>query len=218
MRDLIKTNNRGSYTVEAAIVFSVIIIVLSCLVLSFMLMYHKVLLTKTAGSAAQKAAAMWTQGDNLYDGIFGDQWGEKKYSETVQGAVDLEIRRAQLQSELDSGLLGREEIKYKAGQLAVYRELSRIVRKPESTTVNFNYKRHLLAGEIIVTITQEMKIPFGSLKYYFDGKDTLTLIGTGTAAVVQPAEYVRNVDLVLEYAGKLKAREGIKKIQNWIVK
>ena len=213
--NLNKISDRGSYTVEAALLFSALILVLSCLVLSFMLMYHKVLLAKTASAVAQKAAGMWTQGDNLYQHVFEDPRGEKTYSETVKGAVDLEEKRSQIKFELESGDLVLQQKRFKTLQLAVYRELSRIVRKPEITTVTVDYKNYLLSREIAVTITQEMKIPFGSIKCLFDGKDTLTLVGTAAAAVTQPAEFVRNVDLFLEYAGKIKVADSLNRLRSW---
>lgn len=213
-------DDRGSYTIEAALVFSVLILTLSALILSFMLMHHKIVLTKTASAAAQKAAGMFsgmrTSGGGLDLDAFPDFPEGIISSETVAGEDSLIEKTAWLQAEVGSGSLGPQERVFKTIQLTVYEELSRTVRKPETTTVVFNYVDKLLSGEIRVTITQEIKIPLGPLKQCFDGKETLTLVGTGVAPLLQQAEYISNIDLVLEYADKLKVTDIIKRMRSWI--
>lgn len=52
-------NRRGSYTVEAALVMTFVIMVISALLFGFFLIYQRALLTDTACSAAVKAAWTW---------------------------------------------------------------------------------------------------------------------------------------------------------------
>ena len=219
IREYLTGNSRGNYTIEAALMFSALILVLSSLILSLMLMYHKILLTETAYAAAQKAAGMLSgmrSGDeDLYRGAFPFFREEVAYSETVAGEAALKEKTAQLQAEVESGRLDAREKVFKTMQLAVCEELFRVGRKPETTTIACDYKDKLLSGDITVTITQEIKIPLGSLKRIYDGKDTVTLVGKGAAPLLRPAEYVSNIDLLMEYAGKLKATDAREKIGKW---
>jgi hypothetical protein len=47
-------------------------------------------------------------------------------------------------------------------------------------------------------------VPFGGIKRFLNGKETVTLACKSTAAVTEPAEYIRNVDLALELTKKLE--------------
>ncbi|HYF74978.1 MAG TPA: hypothetical protein VD757_00205, partial [Candidatus Nitrosocosmicus sp.] len=63
---------------------------------------------------------------------------------------------------------------------------------------------------LIVEIIQEVKIPLGGIKAFFDGKDTLTLIAWSEAAVTEPDEYIRNIDLAMELGKRYKDKLDLK--------
>lgn len=59
-------NQQGSFTVEAVLLMSAVLFALFLLCFSFMLMYHRVLLTKAAAEIAELAANDWTRENNPY--------------------------------------------------------------------------------------------------------------------------------------------------------
>lgn len=206
MDRIMGTGSRGSFTVEAAFVLSAVLLALFCLVLSFILMYHKILLTKTALTVVQNAAAAWGEQEGLYYRIMADSFlGDKSCGETVKSHAELEEKSIAIARELETG--GPQdpvEKKLKKIQLAVYRELKEKMIREGPITVSVHYQNRFPQREVSVTLSQEMRIPFGKIKSFFDGKDTITLTATATAPVTEPAEYVRNVDLAVEYAARFK--------------
>jgi len=78
------------------------------------------------------------------------------------------------------------------------------VLRPNNTKVRITYSNNIFRGRLSVEITQEIKVPLGGVKQFFDGKDTLTLSAQSTAAVTEPDEYIRNIDLAIELSKKLK--------------
>lgn len=89
----------------------------------------------------------------------------------------------------------------------IMRSLGKGVIKPAHTAIRVRVDRQILSSTLKVTVTQEYRLPFGWIKAVFDGQERLTLTGTGEAALLEPVQYIRGVDLGLEYIQRL--REGI---------
>ncbi len=70
--------------------------------------------------------------------------------------------------------------------------------------MRITYSNNIIRGKLSVEITQEIKVPLGGIKQFFDGKDTLTLSAQSEAAVSEPDEYIRNIDLAVELSKKLE--------------
>jgi hypothetical protein len=96
------------------------------------------------------------------------------------------------------------EEKLQNEQRYAFSRLFKNLRKPEKTVVTIEYKNGLILREIQVDITQEIKIPLGNLKKYFDGKETVTLHSVSKSVITDPAEYIRDTDLAIEYGVKAK--------------
>ena len=65
---------------------------------------------------------------------------------------------------------------------------------------------------LTVEIIQEIKVPLGGMKKLLDGKATLSLAGSSSAAVTEPAEYIRNVDLAVELSRRFGEQLDLKGI------
>lgn len=194
MRDIYK-ECRGSYTIEAVLIMSTLILVLSLMILSFMLIYHQVLLNKTAAQAAQQAAAAWVRGgtgEGLYYRLLNDSiMGEHFHSSQAVVSQDLKSQAPGIQVQVGDRILDE---KFAAIERTVFAGLVRTIKKPRLTQVDVRYKNRILSRQLKVTVSQEMKIPFGQLKRFFDGKETITLTSSAVAEVTEPAEFIRNID------------------------
>jgi len=199
--------NSGSVTVEASIIVPTIIFILIALIYSFMILFQNAVLIKTADSAAQQAAEVWT--DSRKD-IKNGWWDQKSAKDSLYSnlfdtsfsySTSIDLISAKKPTWSDTG-------NRKLVQMLdfIYSGLLKSLLKSKRIEVNVNYKNNLVEGNIEVTVTQEIKIPLGWLKSFFDGKSTMTLVAKGTAIVAQPAEFIRNVDLALEYVDKLKGK------------
>lgn len=189
------SSEKGSFTVEAALIFPIIILALAGLILAFLLMYQKILLTKTAVFLAAGAAG-YPGGDKLYvQPVQRSLWGgEETFSATITSEIDLGLRTSQLMQELGSGQFGYCEREFKKMQLAVCSELERKVYLPEETSLAVSFQKGVLTLDTSITITQKMRTPFGLLE----------LTGKAKASKIEATEYIRNIDLALEYAERLK--------------
>jgi hypothetical protein len=103
-------------------------------------------------------------------------------------------------------------------QYEINSRLSGCILKPKTTYVRIEHYESFLKGRITVSLKQEISIPLGFIKEWFDGKDTITLEAEYTSSVVEPSEYIRNMDLVIEYSKKIKeglnVNEVLEKIKN----
>ena len=217
MLQIHKGNTRGSATLESIFVLSAILLVLAVLIFAFMLLYQKSILSKAASLAAQQGAEIWgdsrksiengaIQGkeekkDSIYWPLF-DLGTNASYNETID--TSLPSLKALFKEASQVGLIDSKERKYAEIKKAVYKELYRGFLKPEATKLTIEYSNLFLQREIQVTLIQEIKIPLGGIKAFFDGKKTMTLVGSSTSVVSMPAEYIRNVDLGIEYAYRMK--------------
>jgi len=204
LKVLAKINNKkkGSYTIEAIFILSTLFVIVFLLCFSFMLMYHRVLLTKTASLLVQQAAKEWHIDEELYHHVTEYVDGSKTIVETIEGDLIAEIAQVSTVTDPPKGVTQ----KCKAVQKAVMAQLAKSIKKPESTTVEVGYKSGLLAQEITVCIKQEMAVPLGQLKRFFSGKDTVLLMAEETVIITEPAEFIRNVDLLFECKDRLGDR------------
>lgn len=179
-------NERGSFTVEAALVFSVVIVCLALLCVAFMLLYHQVLLNKAASSIAQKAALMWVNSDQeeLYYRIVDDSLLQNKTYRVVLGKESSTNEKTG--SLVDKKLVEITEV--------ARVELDRFIINPPETTIVINYSNNIFLRELSVELTQKVKTPFS----------TIMLTAQERAEIVEPVEYIRNIDLIFEYVEKAK--------------
>lgn len=209
-------SNRGSMTIEATLIMSVLVLLLVGIVFAFLLMYQKTLLAQAAANAAQQGAEIWV--DPRRDrsrGLTGED--EKlKLGELYGALVDVGTEyEATLDVLDDAGKApeegkGTQEQKLNKIRQMVCDELCRGLLKPKDTKLRIDFGNTVLERKITVTIQQEIKIPLGGIMNLFGNNETITLTGTGTSVVADPAEYIRNLDLGLEYAHRAADATGLK--------
>jgi len=209
--------DRGSYTVEAAMVFVTIMLALLALLFTFLYMGQRASLESFASFAAQQGAELWLDSRrNMEDGKINnkrpeDSMGYRIFdnllfsSTTYEGYFEREASdngKTRVVFKMDAGnnlpghkalLIGEDLCK----------RIESTILKPESTRIRITFNNNALRGRLIVELIQEIKVPLGGIKEFFDGKDTLTLSVQSEAAVSEPDEYIRNVDLILELSKRL---------------
>lgn len=189
-------NQSGSFTVEAALVMSAVIIVLSFFILAFMLMYHKVLLTRTVIKTAREGACFWADGNQgLYYRISESFLSDEMKSITLINNYISEIR-----GEKDKKNPTENKLRLIAD--CADNELDRGIINPIQNIVNIAYGNLFGFREIVVEMEQEIRIPLGGIKSLLSGNETFKIHSVGKSVIAEPAEYIRNLDLVLELAGR----------------
>lgn len=145
-----KMNRQGSYTVEAALVMTFILVVMFTLIFSFFVIYQQALLTHTACSAALKVA------------------------------------RARPVSNTE-GL-----------QVYINKQLEQSIGRPDQTMLDIVNVNNPLNRTVNIGVLQEITLPWSGLKEFLNEKNTMTIEGKAVSAIVEPADYIRNIDLFLE--------------------
>ncbi len=214
----LRGSNKGAFTVEATLVVPVILLVLFLLIYCFMILYQTVVLNRAAAFTAQQGAEVWldsrkiietgefgsTAMDGLYTRVLNDYLLEVDRPLMDAEAVDLSKSLETLYGEASTNSSDVKDKKLYQIKAGLFKNLKGGILKPEKTTVDVKFTNRMLERKLDVTITQEVRIPLGMLKSIFSGKSTLTLEGRGTAAVAEPAEYIRNIDFGIECARRVK--------------
>lgn len=216
--------DRGSYTIEASMVFSVIVLAILSLLFTFLYMQQKACLESFASFAAQQGAEFWPDSrKSMEDGSISmikdeDSIGYRIFdnllfsSKTYEGHFEKAAAangKSKLILIMDTGdnLPGQ-----KVAQIgeALSKRIENTVLKPKHTKVKITFANNALRGRLTVEIIQEIKVPLGSIKQFFDGKDTLTLSAESTSEVTEPDEYIRNIDLAIELSKRLEEEIDLK--------
>lgn len=210
-------NERGSYTVEISMIFTLIVFAVITLLFTFLYMHQKALLVNAASFAAQQGAELWLDSrrsmedgrvDNaeaadpinyrIFDNLL---FTDKTYVGYIEEEADGKGgQRPVFKIDSSDGLPGK---KVQLIQEALCRKIYGTVLKPKSTKIIISYKNNAFRGKLTVEILQEIAVPLGGLKAFFDGKNTLTLSGKSYAVISEPQEYIRNIDLAVELSRRL---------------
>lgn len=210
--------DKGSYTIEASMIFTFIVLTILTLLFTFLYMQQKAYLVSAASFAAQQGAELWRDSRRSMEN--GELSGERTENPMGYRIFDnLLMSQKTFEGHLDKETGSDGKSKYvlimKAGDNlsgqkaaligeALGRRIENTALKPENTRVKLIYSNNGLRGRLSIEITQEIKVPLGGIKKFFDGKETLDLSGRSTAAVVEPAEYIRNIDLAIELSRELE--------------
>ena len=210
----------GSYTVEISMIFTLIVFVILTLMFTFLYMQQKASLVSAASFAAQQGAVLWLDsrrsmengeidktddadsiGYRVFDNLlFSDKTFDGYFEEE---SIANGKNRLVLKMAAGNSLPGQ---KVSLIGEALCKRIESTVLKPRNTKLRITYTNNALRGKLSVEIIQEIKVPLGGIKAFFDGKDTLTLKGQSTASVTEPAEYIRNIDLAIELSKKLGSK------------
>lgn len=165
----IEMSKRGSSTVEASILFSVVFLMITALVYAFIIIYQVALLQSTANQTASIGAYVYVNPScsssqrNLYWRIYDIDREEKEIF--LSDIADQELKKS---------------IFYSRGNVQIH----------------VSYR--LLMQQITVRVEEEFPLPVGSLLELFGIRSTYTLKAEAISPLDDNAEFVRNMDTVTD--------------------
>ncbi len=182
-----KRSCKGSYTVEATIVISAMLIALCAVMYAFMIMYQNVVVIYAASYGAQQGARSWVNTGISIDGT------NRSYTSGMYSHI----------AELGGG--GETSTKISKIKNAVKDKMKMSVFSTNTATIKVDFENNILQRKVVVDINQKIPIPFsGIVKFFNDGKE-FAIKAKMEAIVAEPTEYIRNVDYAVEWiqsAGK----------------
>ncbi|MFD0717388.1 TadE/TadG family type IV pilus assembly protein [Paenibacillus sp. GCM10027626] len=191
----------GSFTIEASLVFPLLFIVLLLMLLFGMYMYQKTTLYYVAAVAAERTAFRW---DNSYRDAHSAMAPLGKYDSlywrlSSDGAIQslfFDQEDKEQRFTIPIGSAGHDP----ADDALAARKMRQIAaRIPASYEGSMKYSFGFFMKEVAVELQNPLSVR--SLEALGQGGK----LETGSrAVVVDPAEFIRNVDLVRYYSAKLK--------------
>lgn len=181
--------NKGSITVEAAIIVPVIILCIAAAVYFGMLLQQKAAIQAAAENAAEAGALAWASGNDMP--LTGKP--------VCEAGKKLDLYRRLFDSDRENRLRNIE--KY-ADELAERNELIR----PVDTFVTAEIKDYIFYKKLEVNISRSYKNPLGGLFGLFGGSRLIGMSATAVSTVDEPAELIRTTDFILDVEKKLENR------------
>jgi len=215
IKDWVK-GERGSFTLEASAVFPILAALVILFMLSGIYMYQKAIVYYVASAASERAAFSWDNSkrdpdsgilaqpeyDSLYwrlkdnrmlASLFGSYSGEE-----VGVVMTMPMAEELREDE------GRQRLPLPERKLAASGE--RVMRAGAGYEGELSYSRTLL----MQSVTTKLKQPL-SLSSAFRSPGLKEPAAMSSAAIVDPVEFIRNVDLLRYYTAKLKGDDGTDK-------
>ncbi|HET7627422.1 MAG TPA: TadE/TadG family type IV pilus assembly protein [Bacillales bacterium] len=191
----LRKNESGSFTLEASLIFPILLILTVSLVFFSLIVYEQVVLHQRAQVIADRMAFSWNNSlADLEDGSFG----RNEYTTDVKNGDGLYWRVTSNQFLSKFGL----NLDAGSGEGLVAKKMDRVNRWKLSGGAKIekiNFDNNLLGGNITVTLSSPLQIP-DSLKKMFGIKN---IEATAKADVSEPVEFIRTTDLTVTYVKKL---------------
>ncbi len=187
---------KGSITVEASIVVPIVVLSIICIILVGVILYQRSILQSVADKAVQAGAASW-----------------KSLS------ADSATGKPEMDELADSGLYWRlleEDREEKTARLEKYAEAlleKRNILKPESSSVAAVIRNYAVYKRLELSIENSYILPGGTVMRLFGSDGKFKLKVTSFAVVDDPAELMRNTDLLVDIEKELENKyPGIKNL------
>lgn len=185
-------NQSGSFTIEASLLFPILLILTVCLIFFSLVVYQKVVLYQRAHLMAERVAYVW---DNSHKRLGTGAFDEGDYTTNVENGDGLYWRvtsndflsKFGLDLGLGGGLIGKKLSRASGDFL------------PGGTTRHIRFDNDLTGGKIIVGLDSPLRLPASIEKLFgIDGIEA-----KASADVTEPTEFIRTTDLVVTYVRQL---------------
>lgn len=192
-----KKDERGSFTIEATIVFPVIFITTIIFIFFSLYMYQKVTLYYVATQAAERAAFVWDNSHKdpitgvladptAHDGIY---W--RLFNDNITNVVTSHFG-APLTVTFEAANKGSVS----AGGSLPQKKLGKIAQTiPSGISGDIVFDNQFISREVTVTLNKPIRAPSFVLKAL--GTEEVRV--SANAKIIEPAQYVRNVDYTVNY-------------------
>ncbi|WP_433751735.1 TadE/TadG family type IV pilus assembly protein [Paenibacillus amylolyticus] len=191
----------GSFTVEASLIFPVVLFILVLLLFFTMYMYQKTFLNQHAYAASERAAYSW---DNSHKQTMTGEFVAGEHDNLYWRLTDDRMLGALFGW---AGADNQVSIPVPAGEggsLSEQKLAQAVQHMPSAMKGTVEYQNSLIQRKVTTKLEQVISLPLPS--FLFDsGNRVLT---QGSSAVVEPVEFIRTVDLVRYYAAKFKGKGG----------
>jgi hypothetical protein len=208
----ITRSESGSFTLESSIVMPMLLAAIMLFIVFGMYIYQKVVIYYTASSTAERAAFAWdnshrdTRSGMLlkpeYDGLYwrtGDNQMLQSLFGLARGGGGALVELSDSQD--DAGAIQASSLpEHKLMQASAWLRDEEIHYKGE-----LSFAHGILQNEVLVKLRQPLNLSSDVRQDGWFGREPKTV---AAAIVVDPVEFIRNVDLVRYYTSRFQNRSG----------
>lgn len=192
-------NVRGSITLEASIVMPAILLILFSLVFLSMYEYQKLVLLDSVVYTARQRAVTWDNtGKAIEDGFMPELGYDGLYWRIYNDFTGF-AEKNNSGTENQGSPLVKE--KTKEGGNFLYSLLQQGSFRTELTDLQVRYIKKLFERTVVVGVSENFIFPDNWLSDLFDSRLKIE----AQSDVVEPVEYIRNIDLAAKYSSTMIA-------------
>lgn len=193
-------SNKGSTTIEAALIFPVIFLTIITLIYVSVFLYEQAYVKSLADRAAERGAAIWKNPESdMYISLV--KLGDFKYNDPYWRLIDL--NKSSKEKKIG------EYIKKSLDEYSILR--SRDKEGPMNTTdIEFSaeVKNYIVYKKLTVTVDKKFKLPVGNGLAFLGIDNTIKISAKSEALVNEPAEFIRSTDLAIDMGKRVDALTG----------
>jgi hypothetical protein len=192
---LLKNNNEGSFTVEATLVFSTVLIAIMVLIYICMMLYRQSYVQTIADRAAGRGAEVWS---SPYKDMFMAQITTDKmedpnlYWRIIDN--DKDVKKSKIEKYIEY-MLKSDVVFGQAKDLKINADIC---------------SDYIIYKKLRVTVSAKYKTPAGSLLKMVGLGEYVTVTAKSEAVIDEPSEFIRNTDFVVDTAVEVNYKTGNK--------
>lgn len=181
-------NAKGSSTLEASIIFPVVMLMLLAFGYFSVYLYEKLVLVDAAVYYARQAAVNWNNSDKDLE------------TGSLAGSSQNDGLYWRITRDFDESTLAKGKTE-RATQLIRERLRDGFLNQDQLPEISVTYDNDLVRRTVSVAIKEKVSLPIKWLKALLPTK----IFFGAKAEVTEPVEFVRNVDLTAEYLAEVKS-------------
>lgn len=185
MEKLRNKNQKGSITVESALIVPIVIIAVMVVLHIVLIIFQSCIMHIVANNISERAAAVWQKP------YISFETGKTTKSDITRLGL---YRRCSFGSSVDQGELNEHAKK-------TLKKVS--ILKSEDIKVDIKYQNTILSQKVIFKLSAAYTNPLGGLTKAW-GLDSRTKLNVQSQALIDdPVEFIRNSDFIMETASKI---------------
>lgn len=189
-------DERGSFTVEASLIFPIIFLCIIAVIYICILLYQMVLIQTAADVSAERGAATWSNPEKKISSGMIEKSGIN--------AGGLYWRLFDIHKEKKKSRLGN----YLESHIGRYDILKGSYKVSEPDIIDY-----VVYKKLSLDIEGEYDIPAGTLLKAFGFRDCILLKVHSEAVINEPVEFIRNTDFIMDVEKEAEQKsEGAKKL------
>ncbi len=216
-KPFIKSNNKGSFVVEASIVFPIVVFVVFLVIYICFVLYQQVCLQAVANEAAQLGSANWNN-IILFKSSFADVVSIDELNDDNSGLYwrildpNKDFKIEIINEYLEQKLKINEQSEDGDLEKNIYMD----VKSKDNIEINVKLDDFFVHKELIVQISKNFKTPFDKFKEIFGFKEGFCITVQAQSVINEPTELIRNTDFIFDIVDEIDENNNIQKTMSKI--